>query len=255
MKQSIDTFASQLDAAAKMAKATHQIAKENAISLTDAYAIQQASIDKRIERGEKLIGFKLGFTSKAKMEQMGVDEIIFGRLTDAMQIKNEGNLNLQNYIHPRVEPEIAFLLSKDIEGEIELSEVNTYIDKVGIALEIIDSRFENFKFSLEDVVADNCSSTGFVIADWLPNDTFINNVGISLNIDGAAQQNGNTNAILGNPLESLVEVSKMAKKYNAQLTKGSIILAGAATSAVFLKSKNNVEASFEGLGSVKFNVL
>jgi 2-oxo-3-hexenedioate decarboxylase len=208
-----------------------------------------------LERGEKKVGFKLGFTSKAKMEQMGVHSIIWGRLTDQMKIVSSGFLRREKFIHPRVEPEIAFRISQDIDRELTWEEVPACIDAVAAALEVIDSRYENFKFSLEDVVADNCSSSAFVIGNWHKAETSIRGLGISLRINGEEVQTGNSNAILGNPLESLVEISKMMVLYGEVIRQGDIVLAGAATSAVHIHKGDKIEGVFEQLGSVKFDVV
>ncbi len=251
----IKDIAVQLDEAARNAQATSQISQTQPISLEDAYTIQYQSIHQRLKRGEHLTGYKLGFTSKAKMEQMGVHDIIWGRLTNSMQRENNGSLNLDQFIHPRVEPEIAFLIAKDIGQSINLKDVPHFIDGVAGALEIIDSRYENFKFSLEDVIADNCSSSAYVIGEWHPPATNIQELNIQLQINKEVVQTGTSTAILGNPLLSLVEIAKMMERYGFVIPAGSVVLAGAATSAVYLKAGDQIEGQFESLGMVKLNVL
>jgi 2-oxo-3-hexenedioate decarboxylase len=254
MKQFLEQIAEQLDSAAHKAAATSQISLETDISLQDAYDIQKLSINRRLERGESMTGYKLGFTSRAKMEQMGVHDIIWGRLTDGMQYYYNGALSADTFIHPRAEPEIAFKLKWDIDKLISIEDVPEYIEAVAGAIEIIDSRYENFKFSLEDVVADNCSSSGYVVGRWMDPKTRVDDLGIKFLVNGKEVNTGNTNAILGNPIESLVELSKMAVKYNQKIEAGSIILAGAATAAQYIHSGDQIEAQFDNLGSVKINV-
>lgn len=243
-----------LDQAAYQAKATQQISLKHAINLDEAYAVQSISLGRRYRRGERWLGLKLGFTSKAKMEQMGVHDMIWGRLTDKMFYENGSELNISEYIHPRAEPEIAFRISKTINRPLTLDNALEYIDGVGVAIEVIDSRYENFKFSLEDVVADNCSSAGFTLGEWYPADTPVQNLSMALLIDGEVVQEGNSNAILGDPLESLVAAARLARENGEALEKGAIILAGAATSAVYLKSNQTVAATAEGLGGVSLKV-
>jgi 2-oxo-3-hexenedioate decarboxylase len=235
------------------AKATAQMAAKTNMTLDAAYAIQELAILHRLDRGEKIVGYKLGFTSKAKMEQMGVHDMIWGRLTSSMHIAANDSARLSQFIHPRVEPEIAFLVKKDIDRHIQLEEIPTYYEALAPALEIIDSRYENFKFSLEDVVADNCSSTGFVVGDWLPIDTNVSDLAIKLYFDSVLKQEGTTNAILGNPLESAVEITRLAIQNNITIKKGDVILAGAATAAEFLKPNTEVTAVFQDIGNVSFN--
>jgi len=248
-------IANQLDQAALKAIATNQISEINNIDLASAYNIQKLSIANRINRGEKLVGLKMGFTSKAKMEQMGVHDLIWGRLTDGMQYKIGDSLNLDQFIHPRAEPEIAFLISKDINEEVTLDNVKDFVGGVAVALEIIDSRFANFKFSLEDVVADNCSSAAFVIGDMKPADTNINGILMSMVGDDVIVGKGNSDAILGNPWESLVAAARLSKANGEPIKKDHLVLAGAATSAVFLKKGQTVSAHAEGLGSVFLDIV
>jgi len=255
MKEYIQSIAKILDIAAKEATAVPQVSLNQTIDLQDSYDIQENSINHRLERGEKLVGYKLGFTSKAKMEQMGVHEIIWGRLTDKMQYFHEGKLDRSHFIHPRIEPEIAFLVSKDIDEALTLENYSEYLAGVAGALEIIDSRYENFKFSLEDVIADNCSSSGFVLGPWLDPSQTVQDLGIKLEINGAVSQEGNSKAILGNPIESFVEMTRLAQKYDAKILKGHIILAGAATSAVYINSGDEITGHFDQIGQVQISVV
>lgn len=250
----IKKIAETLDNAARNAKPVPQLNLGDAFTIKDAYRVQKASISRRYERGEKFVGLKLGFTSKAKMEQMGVHDMIWGRLTDAMLIKREGKLPLDKFIHPRAEPELCFLVKKTIDKELTLEEAKDYIVGVAAAIEVIDSRFENFKFSLEDVIADNCSSSAFIIGPWNSLDKPIEKLKMDLIIDGDVVQTGSSEAILGNPWESVVAIARLAKEIGNNIPKGTYILAGAATPAVYLKSGNTVKVVVEELGEVSFSV-
>lgn len=254
MKHKIKELAEVLDNAARHAHTIEQLSNKQTITIADAYSIQNESITKRYTRGEKLVGLKMGFTSKAKMQQMGVNDLIWGRLTNAMEIKNYGTLDLNNFIHPRAEPEIAFLLKKDIKSLIPLEKVLDYVEGVAPAIEIIDSRYKNFKFSLEDVIADNCSSSAYCIGEWNQPNINIINLKLDLKVNNKIVESGNSSAILGNPLQSLVEAIRLAMQYGEKLKQGMIILAGAATPAIYINSKDKIEASFEKIGKVNLNV-
>jgi 2-oxo-3-hexenedioate decarboxylase len=208
-----------------------------------AYRIQHELIAHRLARGERLIGCKLGFTSKAKMAQMGVSEIIVGQLTDAMQVQNGADVDLSRFIHPRIEPEIAFRLASD-GWEADIAEC---VDAVAPALEIIDSRYRDFRFSLPDVIADNTSAAAFVVGDWQPL-TDVADLPVQLLVDGMEVESGSTAAILGHPLRALEQLSDMAPRYGLGLDEPCIILAGAATAAVPFGA-NRVEARVGGLGT------
>ena len=248
-------IANILDQAAKNAQAVPQMAASNQMTLEEAYEIQRMAIQLRVERGEKITGYKLGFTSKAKMEQMGVHDLIWGILTDEMQLQQGETVNLTRWIHPRAEPEIAFRVSKEIKRKLKLDELPEYLDAMAPALEIIDSRYENFKFSLEDVVADNCSSTGYVIGDWQPLSTEISNLKMDLLVDNNIVESASSAAILDNPLQSVVELSRLATEAELTVKKGQVVLAGAATAAVFLKPNQTLETKVESLGRVTFKTI
>lgn len=249
--QIVDT----LDNAVIQAASIDQISLSIPLDLATAYAVQSAVIEKCLQRGEVLTGIKMGFTSKAKMEQMGVHDMIWGQLTDRMALAHEGHLVMNELIHPRAEPEIAFLLSKPIQEQLTLDNVGEYVSHVAIALEIIDSRYKNFKFSLEDVVADNCSSARYAIGAWHPVSTPIQDIAMSLVIDGATIEEGNSNAILGNPWESLIAASRLATAGGVQLLPGHLVLAGAATSASYIKQGQIISASSPVLGSVAIHTI
>ncbi|WP_282136751.1 2-keto-4-pentenoate hydratase [Seonamhaeicola maritimus] len=252
MEQIIENFSTILDDAAKAANPVIQISNISKITLNQAYEIQASSIQRRLSRGEHLTGLKMGFTSKAKMEQMGVHDMIWGRLTNNMHFENKGDIPNNKFIHPRAEPEIAFRLNKNITNNITINEVESYIDGLAPAIEIIDSRYKNFKFSLEDVIADNCSSSGYVIGKWHAPDTDVSNIDITIGANGKVQATGNSKAILDNPLQSLVEAVRLALKYGQELNQGMIILAGAATSAIPINEGDTVQATFGNLGSLSF---
>ncbi len=251
----IQSLATILDDAARNAIAVDQLTKQHQITEQQAYAIQAASIERRYARGEKFIGLKMGFTSRAKMEQMGVHDMIWGRLTDQMLYENEGQLPMKRFIHPRAEPEICFLVKKAIDHELTLEEASAHIESLAAALEIIDSRYQNFKFSLEDVIADNCSSSGLVVGSWQSVDTDLSRLRIDLVVNGETVQTGSSSDILGNPWESLVNCSRLAVKYQQPIPAGSYIMAGAATPAVYLKSGQAVKAVVEQIGEVSLQVI
>lgn len=250
----IALFAERLDQAAVKALPTTQLSLEETYSEEEAYAIQAASLNRRYDRGEAFVGVKMGFTSTAKMEQMGVSDLIWGRLTDKMLLEQAGVLDFEKLIHPRAEPEICFRVAKEIDRELSESELAAYIDGVAPAIEIIDSRYENFKFSLEDVIADNCSSAALVLGEWSPVSTDLSNLKIELVIDGEAVQSGSSAAILDDPWKSVLAATRLAEKYNQALPAGSLIMAGAATSAVFLQGGQKVEALVEELGAARLTV-
>lgn len=248
------TIAQWLDEAQTTAQARPQLGPRHALSIDQAYAVQAELLIRRYQRGEQFIGVKMGFTSRAKMEQMGVHDMIWGRLTDAMQIPDGGSLNLGQFIHPRVEPEICFRLKKDLNQAVDRAGIEAYVDGIAPALEVIDSRYQNFKFSLTDVIADNCSSAALVLGPWKNPTSTLDSLPIELHINGEIKHAGTGAAILGDPWESVVAASRLCEQYQQELPAGSIIMAGAATAAVFLQPGDQVVGKMGSLGEVGFGV-
>ncbi|HEX6968629.1 MAG TPA: fumarylacetoacetate hydrolase family protein [Micromonosporaceae bacterium] len=240
----LDVLAARLDEAARSATAVPSLAA--ALDPDSAYAVQAALVERRLARGERLVGLKMGLTSRAKMAQMGVDEVIWGRLTDAMRIPDGGKVDLRPFIHPRVEPEVAFLLDRAPEPGDDFA---TAVRAVAPALELIDSRYRDFKFGLADVIADNTSAAGFVIGPWQPVPAGLDNLGVLLEIDGRVVQAGSTAAILGDPRRAFHEAVRLAARHGVRMREGWVLLAGAATAAVPLTPGAHVRAVVEGLGT------
>jgi 2-oxo-3-hexenedioate decarboxylase len=248
----IERAACYLDDAAREARAVEQLSTNTPFTVEDAYRIQRASIARREERGERTVGVKLGFTSRAKMIQMGVDSLIWGWLTDAMLDEDGAPVDLGRFIHPRVEPEVCFVTKRDIDRPITALEAHAYLEAVAPAMEIIDSRYEAFRFTLEDVIADNCSSAGLVIGPWSQRFDGLRNAGVLMRFDGRDVQIGSTGAILGDPLRSIVQASRLAADSGVVLPAGSLIMAGAATAAQALTHGVHVQCVIGGLGQVEF---
>jgi 2-oxo-3-hexenedioate decarboxylase len=242
-----------VDEAARTAQAIPQFTDSGALSVEEAYAIQALSMERRFARGERLAGVKMGLTSRAKMAQVGVSEVIWGRLTDAMRLEEGGALSKKRYVHPRIEPEVAFIMKRDLAGEVSPAEALDAVEAIAPAMEVIDSRYRDFKFALPDVIADNSSSSGFVVGNWARPDSDFSNLGIVVEVDGRAVQIGSTAAILGHPIRSLVAAARMTASIGG-LKAGWIVLAGGATAAHPLSVGQHVRTLMQDLGSVSIRV-
>lgn len=248
----IKALAQRVDDAARYAKEIPQLAER--ITLEDAYAVQKASMALRYARGERQVGIKMGFTSRAKMVQMGVHDMIWGRLTDGMIVEDGGPTSFRRYVHPRIEPEVAFLLKARLAGTLTPMQALSAVEAIAPAIEIIDSRYQAFKFSLTDVVADNSSSSGFVVGPWHRPELDFSNLGLVVTINGNPVLVGSTAAILGHPLRSLVAAARFAAEADEPLQPGWIVMAGGATHAEVLAPGMWVECEIQSLGRVGFSV-
>jgi 2-oxo-3-hexenedioate decarboxylase len=250
----VEELAEQLDAAARDAREVAQIDPEGHLSLQDAYAIQHMSIQRRVSRGAQRIGVKMGFTSRAKMIQMGLSDVIWGRLTDDMLIEEGMAASFARFVHPRAEPEIVFLLKKPLPGHVTAAEALASVEAVAPALEVIDSRYRDFKFTLPEVIADNASSSGVVVGPWTnPREDF-SNLGLTMSIDGRVVQVGSTAAILGHPLRSLVAAARLSDAAGEPLQAGWVVMAGGATPAEWIKPGQYVSIEMERLGGAGFHM-
>lgn len=248
----LGAVAEMLHRARTAVRATPQL--NGSLSIREGYEIQRQLLDLRLGDGERQAGLKLGFTSRAKMAQMGVSDVIVGVLTDAMQIQDGSSVDLASLIHPRVEPEVAFRVGSDVDLSDPESNLQTAVDAVAPALEIIDSRYADFKFDLASVIADNTSGAAFAVGPWHPYDIDISNLGVRLDIDGLPSEFGSTAAILGDPRRSLAELARIGGAAGYQLRRGDVILAGAATAAVPL-DKSTVTVRVTGLGRVNIRAV
>ncbi|GAA1060628.1 2-keto-4-pentenoate hydratase [Agromyces bracchium] len=250
----IEDLARALDRAERRRTPVAQFSADRPLDLDTAYAVQRSLIARRTARGERVVGLKLGFTSREKARQMGVDDVIIGALTDAMRIDDGCRVPDDRGIHPRVEPEVAFLLGPTFADPG--ADPSTAIVAVAPALEIIDSRYRDFRFDLGDVVADDASASAFAIGPWRAADEAgpLENRAVVLEIDGRAVATGSTAAILGDPVRAVAAARRLARDHGLELRGGMVLLAGAATAAVPMPANGSVAAEVSGLGRVVVHV-
>jgi 2-oxo-3-hexenedioate decarboxylase len=245
-------LASILEQAALTRTAVGKLTDLFPIDVPAAYRVQRENIRRRLNRGERITGVKMGFTSTAKMAQMGVDDVIWGILTDAMAADAEA-YDLGGLIHPKVEPELVFRVGRRISGTDDASDAASAVDAVAVGFEVLDSRYEGYKFTLPDVIADNASAAGFGTGPWheLAAAPDISDLPVTMSVDGEPAQEGSTKAILGDPWESLRSAVRLATQAGITLEPGWIVLAGAITEAVPLTSGTRVEVTAAPLGTAE----
>lgn len=256
--KTIESLAEIVDEAARTATPITKLTATHAdLDMERGYDVQRASMARRFERGEKLVGMKMGLTSRAKMEQMGVHDPIYGHLTDEMRRSTGDDVVVAEHCHPRVEPEVAFIMGRDLAGDVTAAEAIAAVEWVVGALEVIDSRYENFEFTLPDVVADNASSTRFYLGETLvrPDELDLGNLGMIMSIDGEVVATGSSAAILEHPARSLATLARMLHRRGESLKAGQIVLAGGATKAVHLKPGNHVLLEVQDLGTVELRAV
>jgi 2-oxo-3-hexenedioate decarboxylase len=227
------------------------------LSVEDGYRIQQELVALKQAEGHRIVGPKMGLTSRAKMKQMNVEEPIYGYVFDYMVVPDGATISMRELIHPKAEAEIAFVIGKDIEGPgITGAQVLAATEYVVAALEIIDSRYENFKFTLSDVIADNASSSRIILGKKVtrPADLELDLLGVTLSINGEMKGLGAGAAVLGHPANSIAMLANMLARRGEKIKAGEIILSGAVTEAFLLNVGDKVSAKVQGLGEVSFTL-
>ncbi|WP_100501972.1 2-keto-4-pentenoate hydratase [Geodermatophilus chilensis] len=225
-------------------------------ALDEAWGYRVQDLDRagRLAAGERLVGAKLGLTSRAKQRTMGVAQPIVGFLTDAMQLgTGDDERVLGRTAQPRVEPEIAFRLARELDRPLTPWTAEQAVDAVTVAVEVIDSRYAAFGFRLPDVVADNTSAAGFLVGRWThPRRAGdLATAGCVLSVDGAVAHTATGAAVLGHPLRALVHLSEHLVRRGERLPAGAVVLAGALTDAVPVRPGVVHRAEIRGLGAVE----
>ena len=184
---------------------------EGELSIDDAYAIQSALLELQLGRGDTLAGAKLGLTSVAKQEQMGVAEPVYGWVPASTVLASDGVVALEELIHPRCEPEIVFVLGEDLAGPgVTASDALDATKQVVGGIEVIDSRYEAFSFTLPDVIADNTSAARVAIGSEGigPRDADLTTLGCVFEVDGEITGTATGAALLGSPAQCLAMLRK-----------------------------------------------
>ena len=219
----------------------------------DAYAIQYAIRKRKIERGTKIAGLKMGLTSYAKMKQMGVETPVFGFLTDYGNYADGAEIETSNFIHPRIEGELAVMTRTVLKGpDCDINTVLAAIDFVMPAIEIIDSRYENFRFDLKSVIADNTSAAGFVTGSNMKkvDELDLPTIGVVLEKNGEIVELGAGAAVLGDPAASVAMLANMLSERGEEIPAGTFIMTGGITAAVAVEKGDNINMRCQHLGSV-----
>lgn len=220
-----------------------------------AYQVQDAVVAGRMrQHGSVMVGAKLGLTSAAKQRQMNVDEPLYGWITGDMAIDVGQPLRCGRYIQPRCEPEIAFVLGSDLAGtHVTASGVLAATAAVHPAVDVLDSRYAGYSFTLSDVIADNASGAGFVIGGQAtdPAGIDLRLTGVTLEKNGDLVATAAGAAVLGHPAASVAWLVRALAARGHGLTAGQVVLSGALTEAVPVAPGDVIVARFDRLGTIE----
>jgi 2-oxo-3-hexenedioate decarboxylase len=251
----IDKLAEVIDDATRNATLIPKLSSMGEITVAEAYEIQGKQVERRLARGDRMLGIKMGMTNPVVQAQMGLDDAIWGRLTREMHVQDGGELVLKPQLVPRVEAEVVFLLNKPLSGPVSPAQAMGAVEAVAPAIEIIGTRYTDPKFSLVDAVADDVSTYGVAVGAWNRPDKDLSNLGMVLEYNGRVVLTGSSAAIMGHPARSLAAASRMAGAAGLTIEAGWIVLAGSATAAHPLSAGTHVRHVVEGLGQVAFSAV
>jgi 2-keto-4-pentenoate hydratase len=223
------------------------------LTVADAYAIQLANVDRALADGRRVVGHKVGLTSKAMQEMLGVDEPDFGVLLDDMVVSDGATVPLGQLLQPRIEAEIGFRLGHDLEGGgVSTADALAAIDAAVPALEIIDSRIADWKIRLVDTVADNGSSAMAVLGSTFTpvDDLDLRLIGVVLERNGSLVEHGVGAAALGHPAACVAWLANKLAEFGQSLRAGQIVLPGALHRAVPVAPGDHFRAEYSTIGTV-----
>lgn len=222
------------------------------LDVDEAYRVQWELARRRIDGGEHMVGRKVGLTAHAVQVQLGVDQPDFGILFAGMEVPTGGSVSTVRLIQPKIEAEIAFVLAEDLTGDLTLGQVRDAVAFAVAALEIVDSRIENWNIRLVDTVADNGSSARFVLgATRLGLDEFEpKDVTMTMTINGQPASTGTGEACLGDPLNALLWLAEVAQRGGKPLRAGEVVLSGALGPVAVVTGGDRVRAEVGPLGTV-----
>lgn len=223
------------------------------LTADEGYRIQDAVRELREKRGERVIGVKMGLTSRAKQQTMKVDRPIVGWVTDVMRVSGDEPLPADRFIHPRAEPELFFRLGTDLSGSsVTREDAASAVALVCAGVDIIDSRYDGYSFTLPDVTADSASAAGFVFGPVLRSlsEVDLELESVIVEVDGAIVDSATGAAILGHPLDAVVSGVHLLAERGHGLRAGDWVLAGAMTDAVPVTGSQSLAFHWGSLGSI-----
>ena len=223
------------------------------ISVDEAYQIQLHQIHHKVNKGAVIVGKKIGLTSKAMQDMLNVNQPDYGHLLNDMIYEEGEPISLTQFIQPKIEFEIAFVLKKDLKGPgVTLNDVIDATDYIVPALEVIDSRISDWQIKFEDTVADNGSSAGAIIGKTTAKIDGLDLAGIHMNVyrNNEFLDSAVSAAVMGNPAEAVAWLANALGNYGISLYAGEVILAGALSKAIVIEDGDTFTAEFDHIGSV-----
>lgn len=228
------------------------IARDPALGVDDAYAISLDLLARRLKDGEKVVGKKIGATSKAVQDMLGVHQPDFGFLTDWMQVGETIDIDAKALIAPRAEAEIAFILKHGLGGPgVTAADVLAATEAIAPCFEIVDSRIRDWKIGIVDTIADNASCGVFVLGEARadPRDHDLPALHVTVTKNGAPLSEGYGSAVQGDPAQAVAWLANTLGTFGVTLDAGDIILSGSLVPLEPAHKGDLFEMTLHGVGS------
>ncbi len=223
--------------------------------MTTAYDVQWANVQAKLDAGDTLVGAKLGLTSRVKQKVMNVDDPLYGWVTSSMILEHDEPVDLSRFIHPRVEPEIGFLLGDDIAAPANIATVLAATESVFAAIDVLDSRYADFRFRLPDVAADNASAGGFYVGPQALHpselDIDLGLVGAVFRVDGEVVATAAGAATMGHPAAAVAWLANKLVERGQSLKAGMVIFSGGLTAPFPVTPGGSYSLELDGLGTIE----
>jgi len=254
MQRSTQTIADELATAYRTRQAIAPLSETDPdLTIDDAYEIQLAQVSRWVADGAVVKGYKVGLTSQAMQQQLGVSQPDFGHLTGTMFHLEHSPIDASGFLQPKIEPEIAFVLKGEIRGPgVNVAEAIQAVDFVVPALELIDSRIVDWRIGIVDTIADNASSCGVILGSKPTrlDQVDLTTVACDLFMDSTLTASGVGSAVLGSPINALVWLANTLGERGIVFRPGDVILPGSLTASYPVASGSVAHAEFAGLGTV-----
>lgn len=225
------------------------------LSLEEAYVIQEALIQLKRVEGHQVLAPKIGITSKREQDSKEIGTPIYGYIFNEME--ENGTIYRSDYIHPRIEAEIGIILSEDLYGvDITCEDVMNNIAYIFSAVDIIDSRYEDFEFKISDIVADNSSASGFVFSHerLSPDKVDLMKEEVIVRVNGEIKETGSSTNVFEHPANSVAMLARLLGNKGQGIRKNVPILTGGLTKAIEIDTGDVVEVEYTTLPTIKIEV-
>lgn len=222
------------------------------LGVADAYAIQQELVARLLADGDRIVGYKLGLTSRPMQEMFGVDQPDYGPLLSSMVLGDGSDIPVSDYIQPKIEAEIALVLDRPLRGPgVTVVEAARAVGAAVAALELVDSRIADWKIALPDTIADLASCGAAILASRpTPIDFDLRLVGMVIDHNGSTVATGAGAAALGDPVAAVAWLANTLAPYDVTLEAGHVIMTGSLHAAFDVAAGDTVRADFDRLGAV-----